>query len=367
MDFIGLHAIFNLPDPDQLNKYNQIIEEMRKYYPWTRTVLVTRIDDAELLFLVYKEMPTDFVQISACMSTIAKEKFLNKAKKIYQDVKIFNVLSAQESDIKTLKRDIVGEYVVLDKEFAGGTGQQISKEITHKVTRQLKGKYILLAGGMGRVNVGSWLDDLNVAGVDIMSSMEVGDGDKRKDINKINEYLHQLRGENGVTLTGFPKNKKQKLVRLCKPLTFQLKDNFSNSCDIVDIKYKSPTQTECQIQQIYQINHFIPISISVYAKNFVEFIDWYFAVDFGEKKYNIDSITILLSDLEKVILDSDTKEYLYLLRRKIGISLYLDKKITRNTLQYIRLFKNIYCDNGMRVPKTITDNYPVFRNEEKYE
>lgn len=193
IDFIGLHAIFRTPNKKQLGEFQKIIAELRRAHLKTKTVLVTRIANPQLLLAVYRKMPTDFVQWSAPVRKADKLYFLARAKKTLPNVQIFNVLSSSESDITTSLKDIVGKYVVIDKKFAGGTGTQTPKDILVALTKALKGKYILLAGGMGRVNIRSWLGPIRVDGVDIMSSMEVSETDTRKDRKKILKYLKENR------------------------------------------------------------------------------------------------------------------------------------------------------------------------------
>lgn len=204
IDFVGLHAIFGLPNKKQLIQFQKIIKELQKYYPETKTVLVTRIINPRTLVDVYKKMPTDFVQWSAPISKRDKEFFLSYVKKLRQNVNIFNVLSSSESNMTYSYKDIVGKYVIIDKKFAGGTGTQTPKELLVELTKSLKGKYILLAGGMGRVNIRSWLGTIPVAGVDIMSSMEVSSNDKRKDLKKIARYLKENRGETTLPILELP-------------------------------------------------------------------------------------------------------------------------------------------------------------------
>ena len=193
IDFIGLHAIFRVPNKRQLCEFQKIIKELRESHSQTKTVMVTRIADPRCLLDIYKKMPTDFVQWSAPVKKADKLYFLARAKKILPKVQIFNVLSSSESDIASSRKDIVGKYIVIDKKFAGGTGTQTPKNVLVALTKVLKGKYILLAGGMGRVNVRSWLGHICVDGVDIMSSMEISETDTRKDRKKILRYLKENR------------------------------------------------------------------------------------------------------------------------------------------------------------------------------
>lgn len=81
IDFIGLHAIFELPNKKQLSEFKSIIRELREYYPKTKTVLVTRIVNPNKLLNIYKNMPTDFVQWSAPVGKAEKKYFLSYAKK----------------------------------------------------------------------------------------------------------------------------------------------------------------------------------------------------------------------------------------------------------------------------------------------
>ncbi len=193
VQFIGLHAIFNMPNAEETKVYNQIIESIDAHYPKTRTVLVTRITDPEELAKVYKTVPTDFVQISGPCSRETKLKFLQLAQATKKHVGIFNVVSGTES-LEFNLDDIVGDYVVIDKEFAGGTGELVPKQTVNMLTTALKGKTILLAGGVGRVDTLQHISGLSVDGIDVMSSLEFSKDDKRKDMTKVSALLRNVWG-----------------------------------------------------------------------------------------------------------------------------------------------------------------------------
>ena len=194
VQFIGLHAIFDRPNPQNTLAYNQLINTMRDSYPRTRTVLVTRLTEPKKLAQIYRKAPTDFVQISGPCPRSAKIKFLELAQAVNKNVKIFNVISASEN-LKINSEDIIGNYVVIDKEFAGGTGKLIPKQTVSALTHALKGKTILLAGGVGRVDARQHIAGLSVDGIDVMSSLEFSKDDKRKDMRKVYALLQNVWGD----------------------------------------------------------------------------------------------------------------------------------------------------------------------------
>ncbi len=255
IDFIGLHAIFGLPNKKQLSEFQNIIHELKEYYPKTKTVLVTRIVNPDKLLDVYKDMPTDFVQWSAPVGKVEKKYFLSCAKKIKPNVKLFNVLSSTEGDISLSHKNIVGKYVLIDKKFAGGTGVLTPKEELVGLTEMLKNKYILIAGGMGRVNINSWLSGINVAGVDIMSSMEISKSDKRKNIKKIAHYLKQTRNYTELPILDIS-SKKQLVYKKISTIR-DAKTAIARGVDFLLIERKASNKKI--FAEIQSINPFIPI------------------------------------------------------------------------------------------------------------
>lgn len=338
VDFLGLHAIFEIPDEDQLSQYKKIIFETRKYYPWVRTVLVTRIEKAKDLLLIYKEMPSDFVQISSVMNVKEKKEFLKEAAKIYPNIQIFNVLSATESDPEKISENILGDYVIIDKEFAGGTGEQINKLLVKQIISKLKGKYILLAGGMGRVNINKWLKNLNAKGVDVMSSMEIGENDKRKDISKIHDYLKVSYGLSEIKTAPYPRGKRLE-AQVFGNNNFSLKTSDDYECLIVDYKESSLNQS---ISKIRNISHFIPISIRLRQIYFGSFA----SLNVNFEAQNISSICIYASEF----LNNSDKEFFYMFRKKIPLALYVDLKMNNDRKEelkkYVNLFEEIYIDDS---------------------
>lgn len=339
IDFLGLHAIFELPDGDQLFQYKKIISEIREYYPWVRTVLVTRIEKANDLLHVYKEIPTDFVQISSIMNIDEKKTFLSEANKLHENVQIFNVLSATESDPEKISENVLGRYIIIDKEFAGGTGEQIDKLLVKQIISKLKGKYILLAGGMGRVNINKWLKNLDAKGVDIMSSMEVSEVDKRKDMYKIHNYIKTSYGLSEIKLTPYPRGRELE-ARVFDRTKFSLGGNDDYECLIVDYDKFSFNES---ISKIRNISHFIPISIRLERDNFDNFAN----LNIDIETQNISSLCIYASDF----LNNSDKEIFYMFRKNIPLALYIDLNMNedfkRELKKYSNLFEEIYVDNSM--------------------
>jgi len=334
VDFLGLHAIFGLPQKSDLKQYRQIIKEIRRCYPHTRTVLVTRIEDPKLLISVYRHMPTDFVQISANMPKSEKQIFLNNAKKIFPDVEIFNVLSSKESSVDTINQDVLGDYVVLDKEFAGGTGAQIPKTLTAKIITRLHDKYILLAGGMGRVDVNSWIAGLSVAGVDIMISMEIGSGDKRKDIKKINDYLYQTRGDMVANIKPLPRNKKLSAILFDNSSTFSQDSLFSY--DLVLLKADSIKGLVSSLNKLRLINHFTPVSLVISPQDLLK-LEEKLKLD-NYQALNIYSYCLRLSEIKN---RPEIREIIYQLSQTHKLGLYVDRVSEYKPSSSIRLFDHI--------------------------
>lgn len=242
-----------------LQQYQNIISTMRHYYPHTRSVLVTRIEDVGKLAEVYRQMPCDFVQISAAVSHADKQLFLEKARAIHKEAELFNVLSAQHSERAVTVKEIVGDYVILDKEFAGGTGEQIPKEYVRTLLAGLEHKTVLLAGGMGAVNVREWLRGLHVTGVDVMSALEVSKENKNKDMHKMVSYLRTTWGESFIGPTAFPPDRGLSILSL------NVGDNPTYAellaYDIVEIPYE-PTLYLYRL--VRRKSQFVPIVFALH-------------------------------------------------------------------------------------------------------
>ena len=258
VDFIGLHAIFGLPNPKVVREFQMIINELRTYYPKTRTVLVTRIINPNKLLKVYQKLHTDFVQWSAPVGRVEKEYFILRARQYEPLVDIFNVLSSTDTNISLAQKNIVGKYVILDKKFAGGTGTQIPKETIIEITKNLKNKYILLAGGMGRVDIGSWLSNIPVTGVDIMSSLEISESDKRKDILKVTNFLKKYLNNSKLPILKI--STKKKLVSQNVSTIIESEKAIKNGVDIIEVDTKSLNGN--LVEKIKSINPFVPIIVN---------------------------------------------------------------------------------------------------------
>ena len=258
VDFIGLHAIFGLPNPKVVREFQMIINELRTYYPKTRTVLVTRIINPNKLLKVYQKLHTDFVKWSAPVGRVEKEYFILRARQYEPLVDIFNVLSSTDTNISLAQKNIVGKYVILDKKFAGGTGTQIPKETIIEITKNLKNKYILLAGGMGRVDIGSWLSNIPVTGVDIMSSLEISESDKRKDILKVTNFLKKYLNNSKLPILKI--STKKKLVSQNVSTIIESEKAIKNGVDIIEVDTKSLNGN--LVEKIKSINPFVPIIVN---------------------------------------------------------------------------------------------------------
>lgn len=258
IDFLGLHAIFDMPNKKTSVELKKIIDEIRLYYPKTKTVLVTRITTPKKLAAVYAKLQTDFIQWSAPVSKSDKKNFLNYARKCQKNVKLMNVISSTETNILSACKDIVGNWVVIDKEFAGGSGTTTPKETLQFITKKLSGKKVLIAGGMGRVNISRWLKGMNVIGVDIMSSMEISRDNKGKDFEKIKDYLSMTRGIKHLPIFEQPRAKRLEI----KAVT-SIKGAMSAIKKGVDIiQLKKLDKNSNIITEIRKINQFVPIEIT---------------------------------------------------------------------------------------------------------
>lgn len=144
--------------------------------------------------------------------------------------------------------------MLIDKKFAGGTGVQTPKEELIGLAKILKNKYILIAGGMGRVNINSWLSGINFAGVDIMSSMEISKSDKRKDIKKISHYLRKTRNDIELPILNIPS--KKRLVYKKISTIRGAKTAIARGVDFLLIEKKVSNKILIEIRSI---NSFVPI------------------------------------------------------------------------------------------------------------
>ncbi|MDP2637759.1 MAG: hypothetical protein Q8P26_01715 [Candidatus Levybacteria bacterium] len=189
VNFVGLHIIFDLPSKKITSTYKKIVLELRNHFPNTKTVLVTRIQNIDTLIKISKLFLADYIQISSDISLHEKKGLRTELRKLLINTSIIETISAQESSLEHLRKHLLADIVVIDKNFYGGTGKEIIKTKVNDILKVVRKRTVLLAGGINITNVGDKFKKFRIDGIDVMTSVEINSNNHTKDKNKINAFM----------------------------------------------------------------------------------------------------------------------------------------------------------------------------------
>lgn len=161
--FLGFHLI---SENDFLRYKNikECVKELHSYYPNSKAVLVTKEKDIKKLSSIIKDIEFDGVQLHYMDSDLQASALKGEFGKEFI---VIQVVTSELSDFLPAEAD----YVLLDKSYLGGTGQQIDITKITEVIDKLKGNKIFLAGGISPSNIYQYLN-LDVEGFDIQSALK---------------------------------------------------------------------------------------------------------------------------------------------------------------------------------------------------
>lgn len=193
-DLVGLHFIDGVPkDSRILNHYKLILGELKKYYS-TKSVMVTRSKDPKVIQQSHRLLETDFIQLHSDINLRRKINILKDINCFGQKYNLINVVTSGNNT-----QDILGENILIDKSYLGGTGKTVDKDKIKKIIRRNKEKFVFLAGGVNAQNVEYKIKKMDISAVDVQSSLENKTSHK-KDIKKIKEFFEKINREH-VLLT----------------------------------------------------------------------------------------------------------------------------------------------------------------------
>ncbi len=189
--YIGLHVISET-DYANLDTIKRIVVMMHEEFPITKTILVTKEKDIEKLMHLIDEIECDGVQLHYKVQS--KQLLLLKSR-YGQKFVIFCVVTEEDQSHKTTGID-KADFIILDKNYIGGTGQQISPHVREKILNTYKTNKLLLAGGIDATYLRKVAPGISVAGFDIQSGVrnanrtafENIEYDKLKEIVQLFDY-----------------------------------------------------------------------------------------------------------------------------------------------------------------------------------
>lgn len=270
-DFIGLHAIYELPEAAELHMLKLIANELTEYYPRTKTALVSRSEDSSALAKMAMAIPTDFVQFHANVDAPFKQAMLQTLHDHGRSTEAKNVVSAQQGSAKP--SDIVGSYVLVDQNFHGGTGVTIDTDLAATLIGQIQapGRTIFLAGGINPDNVVGTSRSAPATAIDIQSGLETPQ--KTKDIAKVNALFAALYPRR--KLSDLPSNKKLVAFSLQEQAeTGKVTDVATTDIDLLHADFSDgelvpgwKTDGLDAVRYWQQTNPFIPIDLHLYASS----------------------------------------------------------------------------------------------------
>ena len=161
--FLGYHLI----SENDFLRYKDIkycVTELRKYFPRTCAILVTKEKDVDRLSTLINDIEFAGVQLhypdSDSQATALRGIF-------GETFKIFQVISPEDKSFIPTQSD----YALIDKSYLGGTGTQITDKAIRNILDQLNGKRVFVAGGISSANLYEYLE-YPVDGFDIQSSIK---------------------------------------------------------------------------------------------------------------------------------------------------------------------------------------------------
>lgn len=164
--FIGIHLVSDT-DHKNIDLLKRIIVMIHEEFHETKTILVTKEKNIQTLSELIDKLECDGVQLHFKI----QEKLITLLKSRYgKRFIVFSVLTEEDSFVSqaVIKR---ADYIILDKNYTGGTGKYISAESRNKIIQQLPHDKLLLAGGIDAKFIRQKALTLPVAGFDIQSAI----------------------------------------------------------------------------------------------------------------------------------------------------------------------------------------------------
>ena len=165
VDFIGLHYVSE-NDKARYEDLKTIIRMCRQDFPRTKTILVTKEKNPDVLIRLVNEFECDGIQLHYAADTSIVARLRTEFR---DQLLLFSVIVAGEP-YDDLALEYV-DYVILDKNYAGGTGTKITDNARRKLLQKLAGRRIFLAGGIDAEAV-AITNTENIDGFDVQSSVK---------------------------------------------------------------------------------------------------------------------------------------------------------------------------------------------------
>ncbi|HRA73117.1 MAG TPA: hypothetical protein PLB11_09885, partial [Flavobacterium sp.] len=185
-DYLGFHLISE-SDFKRISEIKISIRELKKTYPKTKSVLVTKETNIKKLKSILDEMEFEVVQLHYPDST----NIIAQIRSLYGSrLKIIQVITTNNTVLSPL-----ADIYLLDKSFLGGTGEEIGLEKIEKYLKIINKPNVLLAGGITIDNIDKYLN-LRIIGFDIQTGIKsaytnIKDNTDPTKIAKITKILHK--------------------------------------------------------------------------------------------------------------------------------------------------------------------------------
>lgn len=190
VDFIGINFYPTSPRFVDIRKAEAIVNKTKQKFPRIKIVGVFQNEQEKELIRISKKTGIDIIQMHGDEGKSYQFKIKKKTgKDIIKAIRL-----KDESSFKHLN-DVPADFVLLDSFHPnkyGGTGITLDKTLAIKAMRVLRGKKIILAGGINQPNVKEFLA-LRPYGIDINSGVETDVG--KKDDNKLRDIFNIIKGE----------------------------------------------------------------------------------------------------------------------------------------------------------------------------
>jgi phosphoribosylanthranilate isomerase len=190
VDLIGINFCSQSPRFVDVREAETIINKTKKEFPRVETVGVFQNEQEEKLIRICQKTGIDLIQLHGDESKSYQINVRDKTGK-----QLIKAVRLKDDCSFTNLRNISADYILLDsfhpKKY-GGTGIPLDNTLALKAMRSLKGKRVILAGGINQSNVKEFLE-LNPFAIDINSGVEASIG--KKDSNKIRSIVSIIKGE----------------------------------------------------------------------------------------------------------------------------------------------------------------------------
>lgn len=163
--FLGFHLISD-NDFKRKDIIKSCVRELRNFYPSTKSILVTKEKDIDLLINLVREYEFDGVQLhysnSDLQASALKGEFGNK-------FTVIQVLTPEDEGFQPTQCD----YIIVDRSYLGGTATQVPLDRLTQLINNIANKdiKILIAGGISPSILYQYLD-LPISGFDVQSFLK---------------------------------------------------------------------------------------------------------------------------------------------------------------------------------------------------